>query len=93
MYAAAHTDDGTFGALELIDHLFDLYRMSRHSRLVGPQVHILRIGEVAHGLLLDIDGQIDQDRASAACIGDVESLLDDPGNICCIPDNIAVFNE
>ena len=93
VYAAAHADNGAFGALELSDHLFDLHSMTGHCGLIGPQVHALRIGEMAHGLLLDIDRQVDQDRASAAGIGDIEGLLDDPRNVRGIAHDIAVFDK
>ena len=93
MHTAAHADDGAFCPLQLVDDLLDLDRVSRDRGLVSPQVDRLRILEVTDGLLLDIDREVDQDRALAACIGNVEGLLHDPGDIRHVAHDIAVFDE
>ena len=61
--------------------------------LVGAHIDLLRVLELINHRILDIDGDIDEHRPSAACVGDVESLLKNPGDIVYILDQIAVFDK
>ena len=92
-HAAPHADDGAFCPLQFFDHLFDLYRMALHRGLIGAHIDFRRVLKPAQSRILNVDGYVDQHGPLAACVGDMKSLFENPGNVVHILDQVTVLHK
>ena len=92
-HAAAGADEGLLGPGDGLHHPLDLKVVALDARLIAPDVHRLRVLELFQGLLLHVDGDVDEHRAGAAGGGDVEGLLHHPGDVVGVLHQIAVLGE
>ena len=99
LVVAAGDDDAVarqyHGPLGLGDELrspLDLGGMAVHNGLVTRQVDAIRVVELRR-LRENVLGDIHQDRAGPAGVGDVEGLLDGLGNLACIHHQVVVLGD
>ena len=95
---ASHTpppaqNEGLLGPGDGLHHPLDLQVVALDAGLIAPDVHRLRVLEFFQGLLLHVDGDIDEHRAGAAGGGDVKGLLHHPGDVVGVLHQIAVLGE
>jgi len=91
--ATAAQDHRTLGPLDQLRHLFELHRVALVGGVVGAQSHrLLGVDELDRGLL-DVLGQVDQDRAGTPGARDVEGLLDGLGEVVDVGDQVAVLDH
>ena len=65
--------------------------MSLDSRLIGPEIYFFRIVEILDHCILNVNGNVDQNRSFSSGIRNVKSFSEYSGNIIYILDQIAVF--
>jgi len=80
LHAAADVEQRRRTFLDCFDRTFDLPWIAANRRLVAAQFNFF--GKVKNVLgLLNVFGQIDDDRAGASAAGDIKRLLDDARNV------------
>ena len=92
-HAAAGADQRLFGAGDGLHHPLDLQVIALYAGLIAPDADLLGVVELFQGLLLYIDGDVDEHRAGPASGGDVKGLLDDAGDVVGVLDQVAVLGE
>ena len=65
--------------------------MALDRRLVGSHIHFIRITEFGDLGILDINGDVNEDRPLSSGICHIKGFLENSGNIIHIPDKVAVF--
>ena len=87
---AAGVNDGFLGAAHHLRHLGHLLGVGGVGGVVAAHLDGFRIMVFGHGPL-DVLGQVDEHRARPAGGGQIEGLLDDPGQIPHVLDQIVVL--
>ena len=91
-HTATAIDHRPLGGGNKAQHLLKGQIIRASHGIVAAQADSLREDWMG-SLVLDVLGNIDQHRAGTSALGDMECLLDDPGNIIDIPDKIAVLHH
>ena len=91
--AAAGADEGLTGTGNGLYHTLDLQIVALDAGLITPDIHLLRIMEASQVLLLHVNGNINENRTGTAGGGNVEGLLDHPGDVVGVFDQVAVLGE
>ncbi|MPM80912.1 hypothetical protein SDC9_127963 [bioreactor metagenome] len=91
--SSSRADKGPAGAFNGLGHPLDLKVVTLDAGLISSDIHRLREFGFGNELLLDIDGNIDQNGAFASCGRDVKGFFHDPGDIVCVLDQIAVLDK
>ena len=89
---AACADKRFLGSFESLCDLLHLHSVALESGLVSPHRNIFN-GFILDDSLLNIDRNIYQDRTFSARSCNMESLLEDPWEVACVLDKVAVLNE
>ena len=89
---AAHAQKGLLGRRDGLGNPLDLDIVALDAGLVAPDVHAVGVDGIDH-LLLDVDGDVDEDGPLPAGGGDVEGLLDDAGDVVGVLHQVAVLGE
>ena len=90
---AAGTDQRLTGAGDGVHYALDLQFVALGTGLIAADVDFFGVCKLFDILILDINGNVDEDGAGTAGGGDVESLLDDAGDVVGVLHQIAVLGE
>lgn len=89
----AGADEGLTGTGNGLYHTLDLQIVALDAGLITPDIHLLRIMEASQVLLLHVNGNINENRTGTAGGGNVEGLLNYPGDVVGVFDQVAVLGE
>ena len=64
-----------------MDDLLYLYRMSLDRGLIGTKIYLLRIPEIPDNRILNINGNINQDRAFPSRIRNIKGFSENSGDV------------
>ena len=90
--AVARQNHGPLGLGDELRRPLDLGGMAIHDGLVARQVDAVRVVEVGR-LREHVLGDVHQDRAGPAGVGDVEGFLDGLSNLACVHHQVVVLGD